>query len=108
MIMNVDHTYMSVIKAATLPSILEVVYTHPIDVIKTHQQNKVSFSVNMSLLKGIVPRTIGIIPIRTSFWSGLHISRTLHIKDSLCKALFVSTLQTLIDTPIENMKIAHI
>ena len=103
-----DSSNSSVIKAAFLSSILEVIYTHPIDVIKTHQQNNNSFSFNRSLFKGITSRAVGIVPIRTSFWTGQHISDSLGIINPLSKSLLVGMIQTSIDTPIENIKIAQI
>ena len=99
---------LKVAKAAITSSILEVLYTHPIDVIKTHQQNSHNFKFNKALFKGISSRAFGIVPIRTSFWSGLHIANLLKINDSLQKSFFVSVLQTGIDTPIENLKIKQI
>ena len=98
----------SVLKSAFISSILEVIYTHPIDVIKTHQQNSSSFTFNWRLFKGITVRAVGIVPIRTSFWTGLHISDTLGIINPLPKSLLVGMMQTCIDTPIENIKIAQI
>ena len=106
--MDSNYKNYRVAKAALISAILEVLYTHPIDVIKTHQQNNVNFKFNTRLLKGILPRAVGIIPIRTSFWTGLHISNELNITDPIYKSLFVSVLQTSIDTPIENMKIKQI
>ena len=97
-----------VIKAAFTSSILEVLYTHPIDVIKTHQQNNVKFKLDKHLFRGISPRALGIIPIRTSFWTGLHLSKSLEIKKPFQQALFVSGIQTVVDTPIENFKIKSI
>ena len=97
-----------VAKAAVTSSILEILYTHPIDVIKTHQQNKVPVAFNSTLCKGILSRSFGIVPIRTSFWTGLHISRSLNIQNPLYTSLFVSLIQTALDTPIENAKIKQI
>ena len=106
--MEKNYTNSKVLKSALTSSILEVIYTHPIDVIKTHQQNNHKFKLNRGLLKGISPRALGIIPIRTSFWSGLHIAKNFNINDSIHKSLFVSLLQTGVDTPIENAKIRQI
>ena len=81
--MDSNYKNYRVAKAALISAILEVLYTHPIDVIKTHQQNSVNFKFNTRLLKGILPRAVGIIPIRTSFWTGLHISNELNITDPI-------------------------
>ena len=106
--MEKNYNNSKVVKAALTSSILEVLYTHPIDVIKTHQQNSFKFKFDKHLFRGISARALGIIPIRTSFWTGLHLSNKLEIKDLLNKSLFVSLLQTSIDTPIENIKIRQI
>ena len=66
-----DYTQIKVLKSAFLSSFLEVVYTHPIDVIKTHQQNGKGFNINSTLFKGFTSRAFGVIPIRSSFWFGL-------------------------------------
>ena len=102
------HSNIISIKASILSSIIEVFYTHPIDVIKTHQQNSKKFKFNSSLFKGINIRAFGIIPIRTFFWTGQTIANNNGINKSFQKALFVSLIQTSIDTPIENFKIKKI
>ena len=98
----------SILKSALISSVLEVIYTHPIDVIKTHQQNSNSFTFNRGLFRGITTRVVGIVPIRTSFWAGQHISDTLGIVNPLPKSLLVGMMQTSIDTPVENIKMTQI
>lgn len=103
-----DTSNITVLKSAIVSSILEVIYTHPIDVIKTHQQNSNPFTFSRELFKGISVRAVGIIPIRTSFWTGQYVSDSIGIIEPLSKSLFVGLIQTLIDTPIENAKIKQI
>jgi hypothetical protein len=97
-----------------LSGICEVLVTHPLDVIKIKMQVKQNVQVK-NLYNGIFPRLLGCIPMRIVFWSSQHrIEKWLqkrHIQTSY-NFLFVSTgasfCQTVLDNPIENLKIKQI
>ena len=102
--------------------IIEVLFTHPIDYIKTQKQiytqNKVSSSfikyiTRNSFYSGVIPRMVGVAPMRFVFW-GVQDSSYNYTKNSLQYTSFYSALiagvlggatQTLIDNPIEILKI---
>lgn len=106
--------------AGGLSGIIEVSSTHWIDNIKTQIQdsklkNKKFNFKNISfnnLYWGYYPRLIGIIPMRTVFWSSQYISNSyLQNKNLnnnykyLFAGLFSGSIQTVIDNPIEVMKV---
>ena len=97
-----------------LSGICEVLVTHPLDVIKTKKQIKQTVQTK-DLYKGIFPRLLGCIPMRIVFWSSQYrIEKLLqrHQIQSSYNFLFVSMgtsfCQTLVDNPIENLKIKQI
>ena len=107
-------------KSAVLSSLIEVTCVHPLDVYKTlyQQNNKYRFSTYLkapiqSKYKGYTSRLFGIIPMRSTFWLAQdYAENTLQNykgpKKYLSVGLFTSVCQTIIDTPIENVKIRKI
>jgi len=87
-------------------SLIEVVITHPIDVYKTNLQLGKTTHLNM-IYRGFIQRSIGNIPSRTTF---LFTSDYLKQKDiNIYMIPFISgAIQTIIDTPVENLKIRAI
>ena len=110
------------INSSILSSLLEVILVHPLDVYKTlYQQNK-DYRFKTFLKRdirnkysGLYSRMSGIIPMRIVFWISQDIAEN-NIKfyklNKLLKGIYVgsyaSFFQTIIDTPIENIKISQI
>ena len=108
--------------AGGISGIIEVVFTHPIDYIKTkkqiYTQNKMSIGFikyisRNSFYSGVIPRMTGVVPMRFVFW-GVQDSSHNYAKNTLNYSPFYSGLiagtlggatQTLIDNPIEISKI---
>lgn len=88
-----------------LPSLVEVVITQPLDVIKTKLQTKQPFFIRDSF-RGLPYRAMGFLPVRTSFWWAQHNVPSKY--NLIKKALFVSSIQASIDIPIDYLKIRHI
>ena len=107
-----------------LSGIVEIFFTHPIEYHKTlsqiNSQNKSlsKFIIETNkkegfkgLYKGMLPRFIGIIPMRTVFWGTLITTENL-LNNTQIEKKYVSTIsgmsagfiQTIIDCPIESMK----
>ena len=109
-------------KSAVLSAIIEVCVTHPIDVFKTRYQNNNSFTIKQFLqlsfkdkYRGFYGRSIGIIPMRTTFWISSEFANSTLVDYSISKlkkllfsSNFTAFSQTLIDCPIENIKISSI
>ena len=108
-------------KSAIISSIIEVTCVHPLDVYKTVYQQNNKYTMNNYLntglkfkYKGYTSRLLGIIPMRTTFWLsqdyaenklsnyGNRPSRYIYV------GLFSALCQTMIDTPVENIKIRKI
>ena len=108
-----------------ISGLCEVLVTHPLDVIKTKTQfHNITRHVFVPLYfykhtvkfyKGITPRLIGVIPMRTVFWSTIEttnfVLKDSHIDDF--QRLFTAGLlggmaQSIIDIPTENVKIQNI
>lgn len=96
-----------------ISSFLEVVITQPLDVIKTFKQsgkfNEIKYDFK-SLYRGFIPRAVGNIPSRSIFlFSQDYLKFNL---DKKYHMFIVPTItgfaQTLIDTPVEIMKINQI
>ena len=83
--------------------LLEVLVTHPFDSYKTHAQVKTS--VPWRPFAGVVPRLVGVVPMRVLFWGTLGSMKEYH---PLLAGAATGTLQTLVDAPIENKKISTI
>lgn len=106
--------------AGALSGLIEVTFTHPIDYIKTKKQQNVSFrdilrQTNMSqYYSGYGPRVCGIMPVRLAFWgtqSSIQNLLTRNQINSWYNFVLIgsgaASVQTLVDTPIEVMKIAY-
>ena len=116
---------------ALVSSIIETSITHPIDVIKIHKQTSQPILYNFkTLYSGYIPRALGNIPSRTIFLFSqdyLHhyfnksnsntynntdcCMKNIHIsKHSQCILipLIAGFSQTLVDTPVENMKMNQV
>jgi hypothetical protein len=118
-----------------ISGIVEVVCTHPIDVIKTKMQeasqkkvpnvlmnNPTKYFYNKYRLHGIkymyagfIPRIIGIVPMRFVFWgvqgNSNEYFKNYKINDTnrlILSGIIGGSAQTLIDSPIETMKIRQI
>jgi len=102
--------------SASISALSEVFFTHPLDVYKTiYQQNK-NYKPYHFLkeglkfkYKGLIPRIIGVIPMRNIFWISQDYATTKSFYiPQITNGLFTAICQTTIDTPIENMKISYI
>jgi hypothetical protein len=97
--------------AGGLAGVTEVLLTHPIDVIKTHLQNKDKLYFNFkTLTKGIGMRLVGIVPMRFTFWLTQDITQNAYtIENKLLKNLSCGItagfFQTFVDHPIEMVRI---
>lgn len=109
------------VKPAIISSVFEIILTHPLDVFKTkNQQSSLTLKKFMSKdisykYRGLVSRSIGLLPMRTIFWTSQDVAeKTIQNINVLffSKLLFVgltsSFFQTLVDSPIENIKISKI
>ena len=109
----------SILYPALVSSIIESTITHPIDVIKIHKQTSQPILYKFkTLYSGYIPRAIGNIPSRTIF---LFSQDYLHTyfnckknyevsKKSQCIIipLLAGFTQTLIDTPVEVLKMNQV
>jgi len=94
-------------------SFIEVVVTQPIDVIKTLKQTNNKISFNMKLLySGFIPRASGNIPSRTVFLFSQDFLKTELDSTKNFNKIMIPLLsgfaQTIVDTPIENLKMKQI
>ena len=110
----------SLLYPALVSSIIETSITHPIDVMKIHRQTSQPIIYKFkTLYSGYIPRAIGNIPSRTIFLfsqdylynyfntsnKNYQISKNIQsIIIPLCAGFF----QTLLDTPVENMKMNQV
>ncbi len=114
----------NIILASSISGLIEVSITQPLDVIKTKLQeyslnkSRLSFRKSLKIIssesnfyRGYTPRLIGIIPMRTIYWSLMttlhdHIPSNMnYFKKSISIGSIVGITQTLIDCPIQIMKI---
>ena len=104
-----------IIIASCISAIVEVIATHPIDYIKTEKQKDRHFTFKnkkpFDFYTGITPRLLGVIPMRCLFWSSqssinnyLKINNIEHKLNFLYIGTGCACTQTLIDSPIENIK----
>lgn len=105
---------------ALISSIIENIFIYPFDVYKTlKQQQKVSLyefikSPIECKYRGFYYRTIGNIPMRIVFWTSqdYYQKKYRFVRNDFFRYFYISSLtsfnQTLIDTPIENLKINKI
>ena len=105
--------------AGGLSGIIEVMCVHPIDYIKTKRQIYIQNSIKSPFThflgnpyKGIVPRILGVAPMRLVFWGvQKNTYDTLQITKkytdyqcSIIAGIIGGSAQTIIDNPIENIK----
>jgi hypothetical protein len=115
----------SLLYPALVSSIIESTITHPIDVIKIHRQTSQPILYNLkTLYTGYLPRVFGNIPSRTLFLFSQDYLQNYFNKDntSCCKKnykmnkniqsiiipLFSGFAQTLVDTPVEILKMNQV
>ena len=103
--------------ASSIASTIEVLASHPIDVFKTRRQYNPKFGIKDFLklsfkdkYRGIVPRLIGVSPMRMTFWPCINYanSNIQHKYKYALAGMFGGFMQTFIDTPIEYTKIQSI
>jgi len=108
----------SILYPALISSIIETTITHPIDVIKIHKQTSkpILYKFN-TLYSGYIPRSIGNIPSRTIFlFSQDYLHHHFNNKNRKINKNIQSILipfiagfsQTLVDTPVEVLKMNQI
>jgi len=108
----------SILYPALISSIIETTITHPIDVIKIHKQTSkpILYRFN-TLYSGYIPRSIGNIPSRTIFlFSQDYLHQYFNNKNRQVNKNIQSILipfiagfsQTLVDTPVEVLKMNQI
>jgi hypothetical protein len=96
-----------------ISSFVEVVITQPLDVIKTHRQagttNQLKYDFK-SLYRGFIPRAVGNIPSRSVFlFSQDYLKFKLDKKYHMFAVPTIAGFaQTLVDTPVEIMKMNQI
>jgi solute carrier family 25 2-oxodicarboxylate transporter 21 len=109
--------------AGALSGLIEVSVSHPFDRMKTKCQESMLQHKSISLkhafnemykeksfYKGFVPRILGIVPMRLVYWGSL-ITMNDFTKDTnklskyIIPGLVAGSVQTLVDNPIEVMKI---
>lgn len=103
---------------ALISSIIETTITHPIDVIKIHKQTyKPIVYKYKTLYSGFIPRALGNIPSRTIFlfsqdYLHTYFNNTSNHKNTIINKnthyiivpLLAGLSQTLVDTPVEVLK----
>ena len=103
--------------ASSIASTIEVLASHPIDVFKTRRQYNPKFTITdfiklsfKNKYRGIVPRLIGVSPMRMTFWPSIDYanSNIQHKYKYVLAGMFGGFMQTFIDTPIEYTKIQSI
>ena len=114
------------IVAGSISGLCEVLLTHPLDLFKTQAQyhnirNPVfntayfaAYSRFNDLYVGIRPRILGVVPMRTVFWTTLETTKYILPQDLdptrkyVIAGLFAGITQSFVDTPIENLKVKQI
>ena len=107
-----------------LSGIIEVLFTHPLDFLKTKKQEYVQKGIkenfynslmrekNLNLYRGVIPRVCGVAPMRLTFW-GIQDNTTCVLKkrgitgyqNEIISGSTAGFFQTLLDNPIEILKI---
>ena len=101
----VNPTVMEFFQWGALSGLLEVGITHPMDVFKTRMHVK-GVSTPFSPYAGLLPRLVGVVPMRCLFWGTMFAGeKKFGITGSSALA---GVAQTMIDVPVENMKIRKI
>lgn len=89
----------------------EVAASHPLDVMKTRLQAGIGIKFTPKVLyAGAIPRLLGVIPMRMVFWgTSYYCEDHLPIEDVQRRAIATGAIagaaQTIVDTPIEVLKI---
>lgn len=94
------------ILCSSASAISELVFTHPLDYYKTMKQNNIKNIFNIikkNPYKGVSSRLIGIVPMRISFWSTMDYLKKKQYNPIIIP-LVTSTIQTILDVPIEQAK----
>jgi hypothetical protein len=95
---------------ALISSIIETTITHPIDVIKIHKQTLKPIAYTFkTLYSGFITRALGNIPSRTIFlfsqdYLHTYFNNNNKQKHSIIIPLCTGLSQTLVDTPVEVLK----
>jgi hypothetical protein len=108
----------SILYPALISSIIETTITHPIDVIKIHKQTSkpILYKFN-TLYSGYIPRSVGNIPSRTIFlfsqdYLHKYFNNTNRQVNKNIQSILIPFIagfsQTLVDTPIEVLKMNKI
>lgn len=122
-------TSLSLFYPALVSSIIETSITHPIDIIKIHKQTSQPIIYKFSnLYSGYIPRALGNIPSRTIFlfsqdYLHNHFNKNNNTYSNSCcrknypiskniQSIIIPFLsgfsQTLVDTPVENLKMKQV
>lgn len=113
--------------SAGLSGVIEVLLTHPVDRIKTkiqelaldkkHTIKQATISKSVKIIYnekgfylGIIPRIVGVVPMRIVYWSTIiTMNKFVENQKSIIKymlpGLVAGSVQTLVDNPIEVVKI---
>ena len=97
---------MNSLTASCISSIIEIITTHPLDYAKTLQQNN-DFKLSRFIKNpycGISSRFIGIIPLRIVYWNSINYFNSRGF-NPIITGINTAFLQTLVDYPIEQIKI---
>jgi len=86
-----------------LSGLVEVGITHPFDTYKTRAQ--VNSSMPWKPYAGVVPRLLGVVPMRILFWGSIG---SMKDENPILTGAVTGTIQTLLDAPIENAKIGSV
>ena len=92
--------------AALLASCAELVATYPIDALKVrHQAGHTLRNPTTWMYRGIATRAVGLLPMRTTFWSSMAYAENKITRVPLLAGGIAGCAQSLIDVPVECMKI---
>jgi len=92
-------------RASIISGIAEVYTTYPIDFIKTIRQSNKSMSLFFNNpYRGVTARLVGVVPMRILFWNTIHYSHN-HNYSNFKTAILTSSIQTLVDYPVEQITI---
>lgn len=101
------------IVSGVVSGLAEVTLTHPIERWKVemqyvraagHPPHLTNFFSLRNLYAGYLPRLVGVIPMRLTFWSSQSIANQ-YFQNHIIGGIIGGSCQSLIDTPIEVLKI---
>jgi len=121
-----NECYVPLISGA-ISGFIEVPTTHPLDLIKTKLQQESQLGNKVNIIKlakniyisqgisgfyiGIVPRIIGVVPMRLTYWSTQYYSTNYFLNNNinlyqsvLCGGIIGGICQTTLDNPLEVVK----